>query len=231
MAAPARATRRTRLDAETIIAAGLELAAESDAVLFSAKDLGARLGVDPTAISRHFRNKGHLMEALLDELNARSVRAVTAPLDDWRGRLRELAGATLEISCAHPSIAAEAMVLTTHGPGELDAIELMLEAFTRAGLDPDEVVRHYALFASHVLSSAAGIAHARTEAGTTPGSDPEFSPWLGGPLLADPRAHPRIAALSPQLIALDDREMYWLGVESVIRSAEQSAAERASSER
>lgn len=222
MAGPARAARRPRLDAETIITAGLALASESDAALFSAKDLGARLGVDPTAIYRHFRNKGHLMEALLDELNARCVRSVTAPLDDWRGRLRELAEATLLIYCAHPSVAAEAMVLTTHGPGELDAVELMLEAFTRAGLDPDEVVRHYALFASHVLSSASGIAHARTEAGTTPGSDPEFSPWLGGPILADPRTHPRIAALSAQLVALDDREMFRLGVESVIRSAEQS---------
>lgn len=214
---------RTRLDRETIVAAGLELAAEPGVLSISVRELGARLGADPTAIYRHFRNKEQLMQALLDELIGRSVRAVTAPPGQWRERLRQLAASTLDLFGQHPAIGVEAVVLTTHGPGELDAVELMLEAFAEAGLADDDLVRHYALAASHVLSSAAGIARARGERAASP-TDP--SPWIEGPLLADPRTHPLIASVGARLAELEDRELFLLGVEAVIQSAERTAVAR-----
>ncbi|MBL3687566.1 TetR family transcriptional regulator [Leucobacter zeae] len=221
-----RAGAKPRLDAETIIEVALEVAAGTNAIVLPAKELGIRLGVDPTAIYRHFRNKAHLMEALLDALTLRSLDAVTAPDEQWRERLRQLAESTLVEFCRHPSVAAEAMVLTTHGPGELGAIEIMLDAFTRAGLPPEEVVRHYALFASQVLSTASGIAIGRAENRERPDAEEEleFSPWLDGPILADPRTYPRIAEFNRQLGDLDDRAIFHLGVESVIQSAERTAA-------
>jgi len=212
---------KPRLDRDMIIASGLELAAVPGATSISVRELGARLGADPTAIYRHFRNKEHLMEALLDELIARSVAAVTADPADWRDRVRQLASSTLEIFSAYPAIGLEATVLTTHGPGELDAVEFMLDAFSRAGLTGDDLVRHYALLASHVLSSSAGIARGRSERGEAAG-DP--SPWIEGPLLADPRTHPLIASVSTLLSDLQDRDLFALGVESVIQSAERTAA-------
>ena len=121
---------RARLDRESIIAAGLELAASGTSTI-SVRELGTHLGADPTAIYRHFRSKEHLMQALLDELTSRSLAAVTADAADWRDRLRQLAASTLALYAAHPAVGAEAIVLTTHGPGELEAIELMLEAFSR----------------------------------------------------------------------------------------------------
>lgn len=160
------------------------------------------------------------MEALLDELIGRSVRAVTATPDEWRDRLRQLAASTLDLFAQYPAVGVEAIVLTTHGPGEQDAVELMLDAFSRAGLADDDLVRHYALAASHVLSSAAGIARARGERGAAP-ADP--SPWIEGALFADPRTHPLIASVSARLAALEDREMFMLGVEAVIQSAERTA--------
>ena len=112
---------KPRLDRDMIIAAGLELAAVPGATSISVRELGARLGADPTAIYRHFRNKEHLMEALLDELIARSVAAVTADPANRRDRVRQLASSTLEIFSAYPAIGLEATVLTTHGPGELES--------------------------------------------------------------------------------------------------------------
>lgn len=211
---------RARLDRESIIAAGLELAATSGTSSISVRELGTHLGADPTAIYRHFRSKEHLMQALLDELTSRSVAAVTADPADWRGRLRQLAAATLAFYAEYPAVGAEAIVLTTHGPGELDAIELMLEAFSRAGLSGDDVVRHYALMASHVLSSAAGIARAHRERVGPDGA----SPWFEGPILADPRKYPLIHTFNTQLADLEDRELFTLGVESIIQSAERVAA-------
>jgi len=220
----ARPGAKARLDPAMIVNAGLEVAAASRSLQLSAKELGIRLGADPTSIYRHFRNKGHLMEALLDELNLRSVSAVDAPEENWQTRLRQMAAATLDEYCRHPSVAAEAMVLTTHGPGEQAAVELMLDAFTRAGLPSHEVVRHYALLASHVLSLASGIARAR--AALPNSSSTDRTPWLEGPILTNPRTHPRIAEFSTQLASLEDRELFDLGVESVIQSAELIAAQQ-----
>ena len=210
-----------RLDRATIIAAGLELAETEGSASLSIRDLGAKLGTDPTAIYRHFRSKDDLMGALLDELTVRSIAAVTASPDDWRERLRQLASATLSEFSRYPAVGQEAIVLTTHGPGELDAIEFMLDAFSRAGLRGDDLVQHYALMATHVLSTAAGVARARTERATSSPSD--ASPWFEGPLLVDPIKHPHIARISAQLLDLEDRELFRLGVESVIRSAERIA--------
>jgi len=202
------------------VAAGLELAATAGTSTISVRELGAKLGADPTAIYRHFRSKEQLMQALLDELALRSVAAVTADSADWRERIRQLASATLAIYSAHPAIGTEAIVLTTHGPGELAAIEIMLEAFSEAGLSGDDVVRHYALLATHALSSAAGIARGRAERG----DDPEPAPWFDGPILADPRRYPLIAAYNRELAELTDRDLFMLGVEAVIQSAERTAA-------
>ncbi|MCW2288244.1 TetR family transcriptional regulator [Leucobacter luti] len=215
--------RKVRLDTEMILAAGLAVASETRSNEFSAKALGIRLGVDPSAIYRHFRSKSHLMEALLDELQQRALSNVTADPADWRDRIMQLAVGTLTAYCEHPSIAAEAMVLTTHGPGELGAIELLLDALDRAGLPAEAVVQHYGILSSYMLSTASGIARARIESGEL---NPENidSPWFDGPVLADPRTHPQIARFTAQISELRDRETYLLGVNTLLDAAEQAAA-------
>lgn len=215
-----RPAKRARLDRALIVDAGLELAGTPGVTSISVRDLGARLGADPTAIYRHFQSKDALMGALLDELNSRGVESVTSPAERWDDRLRELAIASLDLFMRHPAIGAEAMTLTTHGPGELAAIELMLDAFQRCGLDGEELVRHYALLASHVLALAAGIARARAEHP----NDDEGDPWVDTPLLADPRKFPLIAQHSLLLTELQDRDLFLSGVELVIDSARRTAA-------
>ena len=222
--ASARAGRgggKARLDREAIVAAGLTLAAQPGVGSVSVRDLGAQLGADPTAIYRHFRGKDDLMRSLLDEVIGMSLQRVDAEPDDWRGRLTQLAMATLELFATYPAIGVEATVLTTGGPHELDVIEFMLDAFSRAGLEGDDLVNHYALMASHSLSSAAGIARSRSERGID-ASEP--SPWIESPLLVDPAQHPLISSLGPRLRALDDRDLFMLGVRSVLDSAERTAA-------
>jgi len=212
---------KTKLDRDAIIAAGLELAAIPGTTSISVRDLGTHLGSDPTAIYRHFRSKSDLMAALLDDLTVRALTEIDEPLEEWDERLRHLARATLDWMSRYPAIGAEAIVLTTHGPGELGAIELTLDAFRRAGLEGEDAVRHYALLASHMLASAAGIARARAEYGEHHSGG---SPWFDEPPLADPRRFPLIAEHSGRLADLQDTDLYFLGVELVIDSARRTAA-------
>lgn len=214
------ASGKNRLDRDLIVAAGLQLAANPSASSISVRELGALLDADPTAIYRHFRSKDHLMQELLDEIIGRSVAAVTADPADWKGRLQGLAVTTLDVFTQYPAIGVEAIVLTTHGPGELGAIEFILDALSRAGLSGDDLVKHYALIASHVLSGAAGIARARSQRGAT--SDGR-SPWLEGPVNADPRLYPHLASVTVQLLGLEDRELFLLGVDSILQSVERTA--------
>ena len=132
---------------------------------YEAALVGAQLGADPTAIYRHFSNKRSLMRSLLDEITRMSLEQVTAEPEDWKGRLTQLSIATQELFAAYPAIGIEASVLTTNGPGELDVIEFILDAFSRAGLSGDELVRHYAWLGAHILSSAGAIARDRSERG------------------------------------------------------------------
>lgn len=212
--------KKPRLDRQTIVAGALELAGTPGVAAISFRDLGAHLGVDPTAMYRHFRSKEELNATLLEQLTERALARVTASPEDWRDRLRQLAHATLAEFERYPAIGVEAMSLTTHGAAERRAIELMLDAFSRAGLQGEDLVRHYALLALHSLAGAANMARARIERG----SDPDAAgTWLDRPILADPREFPLLASHSGELAALRDRDLYAAGIELIIESAERSA--------
>lgn len=210
------APSRVRLDREMILAGALELAATPGVSTLSFRELGAHLSVDPTAMYRHFRNKEELMMALLDVLALQGLAEIDGDVEDWRGRLRAFAIATLRQFELYPAIGVEAIVLTTNGPGEHAAIEFILDGFSHAGLSGDELVRHYALLAAHVLSTGSNIARARAGGGT--------GIWLDQPVLVDPREFPLVAAHSALLAELRDEELYIAGVEVILDSAERTAS-------
>lgn len=208
--------RARRLSTDTILQVGLKLAASADDNPISFRALGSALGVDPTAIYRHFRSKDELMRALLDRVHLLVLDRLTG-VGDWAERIETLAWVTLDVHIAHPAIAIEALTLTTNGVGEARTIEYILEAFSDAGLERGEVVRHYALMASFMLAQTASIARARQHRNPTHRRDP--LPWLEGALQIDPREQHRVAELSLELTSLMDDDLYELGIRSVIESA------------
>ncbi|TAM71093.1 MAG: TetR family transcriptional regulator [Microbacteriaceae bacterium] len=214
-----------RLDRATIVAAGLEIASRPGIAAISVRALGTELGVDPTAVYRHFQSKDDLMRALLDELQASSLSRLPegAP---WRERLRSLAHATLATFVAHPAIAVEATVLATNGPAETATIEFILAAFAEAGLEGGDLASHYALFASYVLSEAAGISRGRASS-----PDSTEDSWLEGPLLVDPLKHAHIASVAAELRDLRDEDIFRMGIELILDSATRSVAARSAAAR
>ena len=92
MATNGRPRRRASLSRESIVEATLTLTADGEQVTFRA--LGAALGVDPTSVFRHFRDKDELVRAvgadevvaLLDQLGLASSFALFRRQPAWRGR-------------------------------------------------------------------------------------------------------------------------------------------------
>lgn len=218
-AAAGKKSGRNRLDRQSIIEACLELTARPGVKTLSVRDLGQLLGADPTAIYRHFRTKDEVVRGALDHLNAEGVRSVISPPERWQERLRQLANASLRLLTAHPAIGMEAISATTHGPGERAAVEMILDAFTRSGLSEEEVVKHYALFAQHMMASASGMARSAADRGEVGAG----GAWFDSTPTADHGSHPLLARMAGRLAQIQDAELLALGIDVIIASAERTA--------
>ena len=194
----------SRLSREMIIAAGMQIASRPGSTAVTVRDLGTQLGVDPTAIYRHFRNKDELMPALLDRLITMvATRNVVDP-SDWKCALLEPADNVLAVYLDYPAVAAQAATLSTNGSAELDGIEFMLRCLSTAGLPGDQLIGYYQLFSSHMLAFGSVIAQS-----------------AGGK--SDGTYVPATVAYREQLLALDERSVYRTGIRMILYSAEGAA--------
>nr|WP_281070136.1 TetR/AcrR family transcriptional regulator [Paeniglutamicibacter psychrophenolicus] len=202
------------MDREVFVEAALRLASRPHTLSLTYRELGNELGVDPTAIYRHFLKKESLMEELLDRVFKIARTRLKTPVSSWEDCLIDFAEATLDTFLEYPAIAVTATSLTTSGQGELDSIELMLACFSEAGLEGKALAEQYAIFGAYVLAGAAGLARDQAES-----ADPESHEWFAGPLLADSSRHPLTAALREEILALDHREIFLAGVRQIIGAA------------
>jgi AcrR family transcriptional regulator len=219
--------RRAHLDRESILDAGIRLAAGGGEDALSVRKLGAELGADPTAIYRHFRDKEELLAALLDRLHGEAQERVD-PSGTWRERMRTLADATLEVLLAHPAIGIEAGILSTDGPYERQAIELLLGALEEAGLDEPDVVRFYAVFTGHILAFASALSAALLMSDTP--ADPE-SAWIESLRVLDPDTHPLTTRYAARLMRLSTHEVFDAGVEVILDAVHEAGRGRRSRRR
>jgi len=214
---PAR--RRAQLDRDLILQAALDLSGRGKPITFRA--LGSALGADPTAVYRHFRDKDELVRAAFDRMLVEVVGRID-PTASWRDQLRESAVATLDICEQYASIGAEARALTTRGPGELAAVEHLLEQFARAGLDQPAAVRFYSAFSGYLLAVAATAATVALDPKADARSLGDRS-WIGDVGPVDPTRFPAVAAARTELAALQDREVFMMGIDVLLDAAEAAA--------
>jgi AcrR family transcriptional regulator len=102
-AAPAP-TRQSKLDAATIVSTACALADREGPSAVTMRRLGAELGVDPTAVYRHFRSKQELLDAMADHL-FEQLRRDFRRTDDPRTNLRETMLAGFRLYRSHPGLA------------------------------------------------------------------------------------------------------------------------------
>lgn len=223
-----RARRRPRgsLNQRVILDAAFTLAERGglDAVTFQA--LGAELSAHPTAVYRHFRDKDELLLAMIDALHAETLAQLPEPAGDWAADLAALARHTHAVFQRHPAIAAHAY-RTARREHEFQVIERVIGCLRRAGLDVPAAARLYRVFADFILGySALDAGLASLEPAIR---HADLLSWEIQYRALPASQYPNIAAVAPDLPALDDPDNFATAVDLMIEAIRARAAATAAS--
>lgn len=217
--------RRARLDQRVIVDALLELARSEPGTKPTFKRLGALLGVDATAMYRHFRNKDELTRAALDRLAALAVEYARGAEGSWRTRLEAYLMRSAELSLEFPSVAVDGAVLDPAGPGDVSADELILELLVEGGIDGPALITAYAAVSGFAVSQSAALAHEVMRNGDA--ARDGSTPWISTFGTVDLTAYPHVRAHRDALLAINGITVYRAGIAAILDSVERAVADRA----
>jgi TetR/AcrR family transcriptional regulator, tetracycline repressor protein len=144
---------RAPLTVDSIVAAAWELSHGGDAEAVSLRDLGASLGVHPTAIYRHFRDKHELMCAVADRTMA-GVADAADGVEEPRAALTAVLLALRATLLAHPAAARVLAEGPTRRSNEVALTERMLALLRTLGLADEDVVEGYHALIELTVGSA-----------------------------------------------------------------------------
>ncbi len=215
--------RRT-LTPATIVDAAVAIAARAEPNGLTGRALGEALGVDRSAVWRHFADQDALLRAVGDRLVQLALAAVPDGLAPHH-RMMALARALVATFAAHPHVGAAIAARTTQGPGEIDAVEFTLQALREAGVPRDQLARQQRALADAILGYA-GFRAARALLSEEIRQRDQQA-WMGAYATVSPVTHPAIAEHIVDLAAVTDDDVLetlltalWAAVQTVVDHAE-----------
>lgn len=149
--------RRKSLNPGRIVEEALTLVDQSGLDGLTTRALGRQLGVDPTAIYRHFRSKDELLAAMADRIIGSSdgERLAIADHDGSpRGQLRNVCLRLRRAVLTHPTMTAIVVHRPSQGAHSRALTEHALGVLRRAGLGDDGAARAYQVLMSFTLGHA-----------------------------------------------------------------------------
>jgi AcrR family transcriptional regulator len=171
---------RGRLDRERILDAAQAIADREGVAKLTMRRIGAELGVDPTAVYRHFRDKNELLVELADRLFG--IGPEVDPDLGWRETLRIEMRNGMYRYRSHPDIAR----LLAQQPDDTPSLERIadrcLSLLHAAGLTREQAGRFFQVIENHVVGT--GLYYSLVESNADP-------------RLEDPEAMRRVYALLP----------------------------------
>jgi AcrR family transcriptional regulator len=146
--------RRAILSRERITAAGKQIVEREGPQALTLKRLGGVLGVDASALYRHFRNKDELIAAIGDELLAGYV---VDPGEDvaWREGVTDICVQLRAASITQPVVVDIVRFGPPRQANELKLTEALLRLLRRGGLDAPAAGGAYHALIGLTLGSAA----------------------------------------------------------------------------
>jgi TetR/AcrR family tetracycline transcriptional repressor len=181
------------------------------------RNLGTALGVDPTAMYRHFGGKDDLLLAMADRLFGEMADGIR-PHADWRDVLRDNARKARRVYLSHPELGRMLSVSPEVLENHQRIAEALLSALRTSGLSDEEAALAYHANVNYV----AGVSSMDAE--ITTGED-DYETWrrVYASLPAD--RFPNCVASAPHLFP-DDEEQFEFGLELLIAAIAARATER-----
>lgn len=144
---------RATLTREDFLQAAFRLADANGLPALTMRALGDHLGVDPTAVYRHFPSRERLVDAMLDRILAEAALNPGPNLSP-RERAVSIARNARQAFRAHPNIAGALASATGDFPSGLTITRLMVSALREMGLRGEHLVRMYQTFEGYILGSS-----------------------------------------------------------------------------
>ncbi|MCF2528235.1 TetR/AcrR family transcriptional regulator [Yinghuangia soli] len=208
---------RSGLTPERIVEGCIALLDEHGPDALTFRRIGGHLGVDPTALYRHFRDKDELVLAVADRLHGR-VLDDFEPSDHWRATLQDMLTRNRLVYLAHPEAAVLSVARTTRRAAEMAGVEIILGALAEAGFPPDEAVKYYRVLVDFVLSwCGLEAAYLTLSQEARSGDENAWSREYAG---APADRYPHIAAAAPFLPTVTEEGNFALALELLLDSVE-----------
>ena len=151
----ARAPRNSLTD-ERILTEALALVDEAGLDGLTTRALGRRLGVDSTAVYRHFRDKDELLTALADRIvgSAGQPPASTDSDGSLRGQLHNVCLCLRRALLAHPPMTPIVVRRPPRGTNTWAVTERVLGLLRQAGFSDQDAARAYQALLFYTLGQA-----------------------------------------------------------------------------
>jgi AcrR family transcriptional regulator len=120
----------------------MEFVEEQGLTQLTMRALGEKLGVDPTAVYRHFPSKEAMIEAMLDQLMAQSA-AIEPAGDSPRDRILSTALDLRSIFHAHPQLSTAFATSSGAYPSGLTLTKRLITELRAIGLKNADLVQMY----------------------------------------------------------------------------------------
>jgi AcrR family transcriptional regulator len=130
--------KRTPLNRERVLRAGIALADERGAEDLTMRRLAKQLGVEAMSLYNHVANKTDLLDGMVDIV----FSEIDAPAagGDWKGELRKRAVSTRAALNRHPWAIGEMEGRSAHGPNNLRLHDAVLGCLRAAGFSVEMTV-------------------------------------------------------------------------------------------
>jgi TetR/AcrR family tetracycline transcriptional repressor len=143
---------RPRLNQADYVAAAFDVASDVGLHALTLKALGERLGVDSTAVYRHFRSKDLLLLAMLDRLLDDALEPTDAHASP-RAELEHISTNLRAVLLANPPLAVALAGVTEAPDNGVRLSDRIVDALSRMGLQGEDLVVHYQLLEHVVVGS------------------------------------------------------------------------------
>lgn len=189
------------LDRGIIIAEGIRVIERHGVDGLTMRRLGAALGVDPTAVYRHFRDKDDLLRAIGDHLHGDVLSDLPGPSASgagaWRDLIREVCLRLRAAHLARPDLAALIRTGPPRQDNEFAVTETLVGSLARAGLDPAEVALAYHALIELTIGGAAIDAYLAHESEDDRAA--AYASWRRAYASLDERRYPASVAVAEHL--------------------------------